>query len=144
MSTDSKLKNYNAVMIMKDENTADKYPRQRILIHEQDLEFQQKDLFWAFVDGDRNYIYPFDDETMKKRDNFLNKAFQIGFTAVVTLGASNYLFFKQIRPQTIYSNAVKLTLLATVNLIPLGIFSYQGLILYNKTNDFLYEKYLKK
>lgn len=130
-------------MIMKEEHPTSIHPQGQILVHEQELEYQQRDLFWAFAKGDENYIYPFDAETWKKRDHFVSKAFQIGFTGAITLGAANYLFAKQIRPQAAYSNAVKFALFAASNLIPLTILSYQGLKLYNKTNDFLYERYLK-
>jgi len=143
MSNDSKLKNYNAVMIMKEENPSDLRPKSRTHIHLQNLEFQQKDLFWAFAKGDTNYIYPFDSETLKKRDQFVNKAFQLGMTCLFTLGAANFLFMKQIRPNKTYSSVLKLSLLLTSNLIPLTIISYQGFQLYTSTNQFLYEKYLK-
>ena len=145
MSNDNRLKDYNAVMIMKEEKQGDLHSHGRILIHEQDLEYQQKDLFWAFAKGDTNYIYPFDAETLKKRDHFISKAFQLAFTGIITMGVSNWLFFKQIKPQpqSVYSNAVKVSLLAISNLVPLSVISYQGFQLYNHTNDFLYEKYLK-
>ena len=143
MSQDSKLKNYNAVMILKEEKSDDLLPREKVLVHEQDLEYQQKDLFWAFVNGDTNYIYPFDTETLRKREHFLAKAFSIGFTGLITLTAANYIFMKYVKTQSIYSNAIKASLLATSNIVPITILSYQGVKLYGKVNNFLYEKYLK-
>jgi hypothetical protein len=144
MSSDSKLKNINTIMIMKEENTEDLLPRDQVLIHQQDLEYQQKDLFWAFVNGDRNYIYEFDDETLKRSDHFNQQCFQLGFTAFFCLISSNYMFVKMMRPNTKISNPVKLGLLVTINAIPLSLFSYQGFRMYNKANDYLYERYLRK
>jgi len=143
MSNDSKLQNYNTVMIMQDENPSDIRAKKRIPVHLQTLDFQQKDLFWAFAKGDTNYIYPFDSETLKKREHFVGKVFQLGLTGVITLGAANYLFMKQIKPQTGYSAVLKFSLFFVSNIIPLTIVSYQGFQLYNSTNNFLYEKYLK-
>jgi len=144
MSNDNKLKNYDAIMIMKEERQGDIHSHDRVLVHEQDLQYQQKDLFWAFAKGDTNYIYPFDVETLKKRDHFISKAFQLAFTGLITMGVANFMFVKQIKPQKVYSNAVKISLLAISNLVPLSVISYQGFQLYNHTNDFLYEKYLKQ
>ena len=71
MSKDSRLKDINTLAIMKDERPEDLIPRARKLIHEQDLETQQKDLFWAFFKGDENYVYEFDKETLSRRQTFI-------------------------------------------------------------------------
>lgn len=143
MSGDSKLKEYNTDMIMKEELKDEAFSqRQPKLIHEQTLDVQLNNLFWAFVKGDSNYIYEFDTRTYKVRDEFLKKASALGFAALTTFSITNYLYAKLVRERKNIHPAMKIGILVTINVIPGSIFAYRGYKIYADTQDYLFKKYL--
>lgn len=74
MSGDSKLKEYNTDMIMKEELKDEAFSqRQPKLIHEQTLDVQLNNLFWAFVKGDSNYSMNLTQERTRYVMNSLRK-----------------------------------------------------------------------
>ena len=146
MDPDERLMDYNSALIVasapKGFNDYSHFEK-KLLIHKMPLHEQRELLMEAFIKYDDHYIYEFDKETKKMREDLINKSFGLSMAFVGFYGFSNYFFWRKLRPLKAMRTEFKFLYFLAMNLCPLLYFGYEFSGMYYKLDDFLFKKYLE-